>query len=51
MIDPGRDLGHVDGKKKSITPAVEENQAKEGSPACTLKEDSKICEDCGWWKV
>lgn len=55
LIDPGRDLGHVDGKKKPttepITPIVARDQVKEGqkgSPACALKEDdSKICEDCG----
>lgn len=49
MIDPGRDLGHVDRKKKpaaeSIIPVA---VGKQGNPACTQKEDDgRVCEDCG----
>lgn len=49
MIDPSRDLGHVDGKKKSATESIAPIAVgKQVNPACTPKEDDgKVCEDCG----
>lgn len=55
VIDPGRDLGHVDGKKKPITepvvPMVSGKQTEEMQQvnlACAPKGDnSGGCEDCG----
>lgn len=55
VIDPGRDLGHVDGKKKSITESVGSAPPKElvrevqqVNFACASKGDNNGgCEDCG----
>ncbi|KAI5853862.1 Rdx family-domain-containing protein [Tricharina praecox] len=56
VIDPGRDLGHVDGRKaikegttaSASAPAQEGHQAeKSGATACVPKDGAKeVCEDC-----
>jgi hypothetical protein len=51
VIDPGRNLGHVDGKKaikaSSEAPATEAT-LKTGAPACAPKDNAagEVCEDC-----
>ncbi|KAI5845194.1 Rdx family-domain-containing protein [Morchella snyderi] len=57
VIDPSRDLGHVDGRKKpstetTISPVVrgageQAGQAQKTNPACTPKDGGgSTCEDC-----
>ncbi|KAH8155645.1 uncharacterized protein LAJ45_00655 [Morchella importuna] len=61
VIDPSRDLGHVDGKKKPSTEIVlssvvretnetqgeQAGQAQQTNPACAPKDGSNVaCEDC-----
>lgn len=56
MIDPGRNLGHVDGKKAIkegadglaiSSPAVEKPKvASESAPACSQGVEGEACEDC-----
>jgi hypothetical protein len=56
VIDPGRNLGHVDGKKAIkegadglaiSSPAVEKPKvASESAPACSQGVEGEACEDC-----
>ncbi|KAL7273560.1 hypothetical protein RUND412_003564 [Rhizina undulata] len=57
IIDPARDLGHVDGKKNAIpapAPAPAETSAQEKVPErkatvggdCKSGVDGEVCEDC-----
>jgi len=59
IIEPGRDLGHVDGNKRkgdlpikqhsAVEPDVvdaDENKPTESSPEAKRNADGSICEDC-----